>query len=178
METDPNVIGFANFKQETKKVKNTTIGGKVTFEGKGPPNTPVYIYIYSEPIVITTKTDENGEWVYELNQPLKGEKHVAYATVKDTSGKIVRSSVFDFTVVAANEKTVQLLQEEVVSEKEQNRFIKYAAITLAVGLILVVVLQIRHFLRFSKKLGVNKDSSSGIPGKGERKDNTGSGSVD
>ena len=169
METDPNVIGFANFKQETKKVKNTTIGGKVTFEGKGPPNTPVYIYIYSEPIVITTKTDENGEWVYELNQPLKGEKHVAYATVKDTSGKIVRSSVFDFTVVAANEKTVQLLQEEVV---------KYAAITLAVGLILVVVLQIRHFLRFSKKLGVNKDSSSGIPGKGESKDNTGSGSVD
>ena len=178
LETDPNVIGFANFKQETKKVKNTTIGGKVTFEGKGPPNTPVYIYIYSEPIVITTKTDENGEWVYELNQPLKGEKHVAYATVKDTSGKIVRSSVFDFTVVAANEKTVQLLQEEVVSEKEQNRFIKYAAITLAVGLILVVVLQIRHFLRFSKKLGVNKDSSSGIPGKGESKDNTGSGSVD
>jgi len=127
-----------------------TFGGKVIFKGKGLPSSSVAIYLYSEPIVVTTKTDENGDWIYELNQPLEEEKHVAYATVRTESGNDVRSSVFSFQVLAAENigDLPQLLDESTANET-QKRFVRYALTVIPIGLIVAFIL-----LKFSHKRGL------------------------
>ena len=53
----------------------------------------VTIYIFSnDPIVITVKTDENGNWSYELDKELENGQHEAYVAVADDSGKILAKS--------------------------------------------------------------------------------------
>ena len=138
LDSNPDIVNVKEFTQETQTVKGKNIGGKVKFSGKAPPNTEVYIYIFSEPIVVTTKTDENGDWVYELNQPLTGEKHIAYATVRSDEGTTVRSQVFDFTVQAApgNSEVQQFLEEESATNV-QKKFLYFSAIVLIVCAFLV-----------------------------------------
>ncbi|OGM21108.1 hypothetical protein A2771_00780 [Candidatus Woesebacteria bacterium RIFCSPHIGHO2_01_FULL_38_26b] len=142
LETDPDSINVGEVKQETQKLKNVNIGGKVIFTGSALPNSVVNIYIYSEPIVVTTKTDENGDWVYELDQPLEGDKHIAYATVRNSAGKVVRSSVLDFSVVAADdiENLPQFLEEE-GAVSSQNKIIIYAVILIIIAIVVVLVVQ-------------------------------------
>lgn len=148
LETDTNTIRFSKVAQETQTVKNKVIGGKVTFSGFAPPGSAVNIYIYSEPIVVTTKTNENGDWVYELEQPLEGEKHVAYATVRDSSGKIVKSTVFDFTVVAAEED----IQTRFLEEGGQAKDISTRFLRLAIPVVLTAIIGtlFLYFYRFKK----------------------------
>lgn len=141
LESDPNTIDFAEFNQDKKEVRGQTFGGKVVFKGKGPANSQVTIYIYSEPIVVATKTNENGEWVYELNKPLKGEKHVAYATVRKTSGEIVRSSVFNFEVLASEDVDLPQFLDESETNQIPQRFILYALGLILIGVFAVFILR-------------------------------------
>lgn len=61
--------------------------------GKAEPNTEITIYIYSQmPLVLTTKTDVNGNWVYELDRPLADGKHEVYVAINDDAGNIQASS--------------------------------------------------------------------------------------
>lgn len=153
LQPDPGVINFESYFQDTKGAKSKYKGGKVIFSGKGPANSAVNIYIFSDPIVVTTKTDDNGDWVYELSQPLKGEKHIAYATVKDNSGKVVRSSVFNFTVIAAEDDLVQPLLDESRATDTTSRFIRLTTILVGVAVLLVVLLG-AYFYRKNMKLMV------------------------
>jgi hypothetical protein len=174
----PETIQFADIFQDSKTIGDTAIGGKVLFSGKGPPNSTVTIYIFSEPIVVTTKTDENGDWVYELEKPLEGEKHIAYATVRSESGDVVRSSVFDFSVVAADpDLGLQLLRESRVS-RTLPRFVTYALIVT--GTAGIAVIGWMGFV-YAKKISLGKHSnegnSSGDSSQGEGEGDAGSGSV-
>jgi hypothetical protein len=146
-----NLANVSQFKNEDKKV----IGGSLKFSGKGIPNTNVYIYIFSEPLVVTTSTDENGDWVYELKEPLKGEKHIAYAAVKNSSGKLVRSGVFDFTVVAA-ESDLQntFIKEEVGIQSATNIFLIYGLILMSAGLLMATLIYILYFQKQFAKSNV------------------------
>jgi hypothetical protein len=148
LEYNMETINFKSFEQEENKIEGKVFGGKVIFRGKGLPNSPVTIYIRSEPIVVTVRTDDNGDWVYELNRPLEGEKHVAYATVRTKSGKNVRSGVFDFQVLAAeNVEDLPLFLDESTASETQRRFVGYALIVILIGLIVVLVLQILRYRR-------------------------------
>ncbi len=76
-------------------------------QGRGTPNTFITIYLYSEPfLVLITKTDANGNFVYILDKSLDKGAHQVYIAVVDNKGKIrERSEVFNFiqteTAVAA-----------------------------------------------------------------------------
>ena len=66
-------------------------------EGLGLPNTFVTIFIYSLPIVVVTKTDQYGRWVYILDKPLSPGQHQVYVALTDNQGKIIgRSESFNF----------------------------------------------------------------------------------
>ncbi len=162
LEEAPDIINFSQVKQETQKVKNKDFGGKVVLAGKAPPNSSVTIYIYSEPIVVTTKTDENGDWIYELEQPLSGEKHVAYATVKTTSGKIVKSSVLDFTVIAAEEDIQnRLISETELSQNSGKRLVTTAFVVIGAALfVLMVGLALYHMKKVEKGVVNNQTTTS------------------
>ncbi len=148
IETKSDIVTLSSVDQEKKNENKTIQGGKVTLSGKGPANSSVTLYIFSEPIVVTTKTDENGEWVYELEKPLEGEKHIAYATVRETSGKIVKSSVFDFTVLASEENPESaFIPEAQTKAKTQTAFLIIAFSLIAVAFVIVVVYQTLGYMR-------------------------------
>lgn len=65
---------------------------KLVFEGVALPNTYITLYIYSTPIVVTVKTDENGKWNYQLEKELEDGEHQMYVASVDTSGKIIARS--------------------------------------------------------------------------------------
>lgn len=66
---------------------------KIFFQGKGPANTVLTLFIYSnDPVVVTVKTDEDGNWIYDLDKPLEDGEHQLYVTITDDTGKIQSKS--------------------------------------------------------------------------------------
>jgi hypothetical protein len=86
---------------EAKNITETVNGTRketLKFSGKAKPNSKVLIYIFSEPLVVSTSADGNGDWSYALEDPLEPGKHEAYALVNKGDGNYERSSVFSFAV--------------------------------------------------------------------------------
>jgi len=70
--------------------------------GQGLPNSYVSIYIYSDkPVILTVKTDSEGNWVYILDKPMQEGDHEIYVVVNDNEGKVAaKSTVFSFIQTA------------------------------------------------------------------------------
>lgn len=143
----PTMSGKINTdKLRVSKVDNVSpkIGtNNLVFSGIGPPNSYVTIYIYSDPIVVTTKTDENGNFTYTLDKNLLDGEHEVYVTVTDDTGKIQeKSTPLTFFVSRAQAVTEEeYLRGDVNIDTERsevvNNFVLPALIMVGV-LILVV----------------------------------------
>ncbi|MBI2052643.1 MAG: hypothetical protein HYT34_00130 [Candidatus Ryanbacteria bacterium] len=87
---------FSIEKIEVTKVEKTKDGKEkakeIVFRGKAPPNSIVTIYIFSTPIIVTVKADENGEWSYTATKDLPDGQHEIYVAVTNSEGKIVAKS--------------------------------------------------------------------------------------
>ena len=75
---------------ETIETVDENKGLKIS--GKALPDTYVTIYIYSDPIVLTVKTDSDGNWSYVLEDPVEEGTHEVYVAVTDGAGKITAKS--------------------------------------------------------------------------------------
>jgi hypothetical protein len=77
---------------------------KLIISGKANANQQLFIYIFSEPLVLSAKADGSGNWSYTLEDPLEPGEHKAYIAVEDTDGKQVRSnaSIFGVEAVASS----------------------------------------------------------------------------
>lgn len=74
---------------------------RLVFEGTALPNAHITLYIYSTPIIVTVKTDENGVWNYKLDKEIENGEHQIYIATVDISGQIVtRSNPILFTKTA------------------------------------------------------------------------------
>jgi hypothetical protein len=61
--------------------------------GKGPANSYINVYIYSgEPVIVTVKTDSNGDWTYVVDKELDDGNHEVYVAVTNNSGAIKAKS--------------------------------------------------------------------------------------
>lgn len=143
--------------ERIEMIKEVT--GNIKIEGRGLPNSFVNIYIYSEPfLVLVTKTDDRGRFVYILDKPLKKGPHQIYVAITDNKGKIMeRSEVFNFiqleTAVAAI--LPPYLPEEIVSPTEKlSRFFTLLVIILICCGLLGGFLIISTFFRQGKKFYV------------------------
>lgn len=134
----PGLVEVSAIGEKIVEVSPGVFDRILIISGSGPPNSLVDIYVFSEPIVVTTKTDANGDWVYEMNQPLEGETHVAYATARAGTGQIVRSSVFNFQVVAATDLGLPLLEESRATGVP-SRFLTYAIGIIGLGVVVAIV---------------------------------------
>jgi hypothetical protein len=83
-----------------EKSKNST-KQTLRFRGQAKPNTTVLLYVFSEPLVLSTSTDANGDWSYSLEDPMQPGKHEVYALVNKGDGNYERSSVFSFAIAKA-----------------------------------------------------------------------------
>lgn len=152
---------------QTVKMGENVEDKRLVLSGKGPKNTIVDIYIYSDPIVVTTQTDENGDFIYKMSEPLNSGSHIAYAVYKQNDGTNVRSAVYNFEVAAADTSANNLLNEEQAS-KAPNRFVYYviAFVVAALGLSLIGVY-------FAFRTFRTKKTTSSADGKGESEGGTG-----
>lgn len=126
--------------------------------GYAPANTLVDIYIFSDPLVVTTQTDENGQFVYQITDSLTEGSHIAYATFKDEKGVAVRSAVFNFDVSAAEAAPQTTLLPENQATNANSKFTKYASLMIGVAVIFVIV-GVFAFFKFKKGFGDMADSS-------------------
>lgn len=62
------------------------------FSGKALPDIFVTVYIYSDPIIVTVKTDAEGNWAYDLDKEFPDGEHEVYIAVTDNVGKITSQS--------------------------------------------------------------------------------------
>lgn len=119
----------------------------VKLEGKALPNSFVVIYIYSQPIVMTTKTDENGNWSIILEKPLSDGQHEVYVAMTNNRGEIAaRSESFTFVKVGQKLAAITLgafSSDKVASPAESLQksflFLVIGIITLAIGVALIVI---------------------------------------
>lgn len=138
----------------TSGVSNTTGEGQetkgITFSGVGPPNSLVTLYIYSNPIVVTTKTDDYGNWTYTLDQPLDNGEHEIYVTVTDTTGDIVaKGSPFSFFVAEARAVTEEDFRRTTApapaeSDRLMSIFLLLGSLTILSTMTLILVFYHRH----------------------------------
>lgn len=94
-------ISVSNLENVTKKV-----GSKdqqtLKITGKATPNSTVIFYIFSDPLVITTKSDGDGNWQYTIEDPLEPGKHEVYAIVDNGDGVYKRSDPMSFLISTAS----------------------------------------------------------------------------
>jgi hypothetical protein len=92
-----------------KGLKNETISGhsgsKVTailVSGTGTPNASIFLYIFSDPMVLRAQTNSQGQWNYVLENPLKPGHHEFYAVSQTDSSNFVRTPAVPVSIAAAS----------------------------------------------------------------------------
>lgn len=60
--------------------------------GVGLPNSYVTLYIFSTPVIVTVKTDEDGSWSYRFDKELEVGEHEVFVGVTDNAGRIIAKS--------------------------------------------------------------------------------------
>lgn len=97
----------------------------IRLSGKGAPNRLITLYIYSDPIIVTVKTDAEGNWVYDLDKELPDGDHEVYVAVTDNVGKVAAVSEplpFVKTAQAVTVKPTPAMQaKQNVSPLERSR---------------------------------------------------------
>lgn len=141
---------------QVEKIENKVVEGgessaeklAITFKGKAKPGSVVLLYVYSEPLVLSTTSDSNGEWVYTLTDPMDPGNHEAYAVVDSGDGVYQRSSPLGFIVgkaeaSAQNPNGYSLLLEDTgkntavsqSTKRQQDMYVMVAAATVVMVVI-------------------------------------------
>lgn len=139
-----------NIKAENAAVKFEENKPKVELRGKAEPNSTVELYVFSEPLIVSTKADENGDWVYVLNQEISEGKHEVFVTVTDQSGAVTkRSEPLAFFLNTA--QAAQVTSQNSVNSESfyQTTLFRYSIIS---GIIMILVLVVFFaLLRYEKR---------------------------
>jgi len=107
--------------------------------GTGTPDSYLTLYIYSDPIVVSVKTDSEGNWRYELDRDLEDGDHEVYVAVTDNIGRITAQSKPMPFVKVAEAVTVDasyFSDDEAVSEARpvtSRESVRYVAIGLGIA---------------------------------------------
>ena len=116
------------------------IDDKIKLSGQAEPDTWINIYLYSDlPLVMTTKTDQDGNWVYIIQEQLKDYHHRVYATINSMTGKVVKQSPpTSFLVKEAKAVTADdYFDTEIIVETTTNMSFYYI---IGAGLLVIIVL--------------------------------------
>jgi len=125
------------------RVENSEQDTGYSLHGKATPNSIVLIYVYSEmPLVLTVKTDADGNWSYIVTDDLTDGKHTAYVAVVDDYGKVTeKSNPLSFFVRQARAATLEeFLNSEtrVEIETKSNSLLRYYIIS-GIGVICIAL---------------------------------------
>lgn len=143
------------------ELKNDTVAKNETneqqevlvFAGKANPGTTVLLYVFSEPLVLTTSVDSDGNWSYTLEDPLAPGEHEVYAVVDRGDGEYERTDSTSFLVETAsasdtnpNGYSLRLSSEPTIEANNRSITVYVIATVALVGLLvgsLFLVLTLR-----------------------------------
>lgn len=114
----------------------------VKIAGRAAPNTDITLYVYSlTPLLLTTKTDTNGNWTYLLDVNLRDGQHKIYAATNNEDGQVLeKSNPFNFFIsngqAVSQEEFMQA--QKINTPKQPQKFVKH--IYWALGLIVMIIL--------------------------------------
>lgn len=119
--------------------------GGYLLQGKATPNTVISLYIYSDlPLMITVKTDDYGNWKYELRQSLSDGEHEVYVALNDTTGKVIaKSNPLSFVVKEAQAASLSdavLNNTAPTIESENNNIFIYYLLIFGVSVLAGVII--------------------------------------
>lgn len=158
----PTGLGVNNLIEATTSVPTTVVdeGPKqLVLAGKAMPDTFVTIYIYSSPIIVTVKTDSDGNWSYTLDKELPDGEHEAYVALTDRAGRVVsKSESFSFVKEA---QAVTITKPAIIPESAPPPgFFSSSNINLIGLIVSVFALLIVIVLSFRKKEVVTVSTSN------------------
>lgn len=137
-ESDINIIKDYSINE----VKLTT-EKLVTIKGNALPNSFVSLYIYSNPIMVTIKTNSLGEWEYVLDKELEDGNHSIYVATVNNTGKILARSEGYFFAKTAEAITFQDVPlAQVYEPVKEPSILGNVNLYLLSGIILVIILSI------------------------------------
>lgn len=148
--------------------------------GKAEPNSTVILYIFSNPLVITVNTDDQGNWEYTLEDPIQPGSHEVYAVVDKGDGVYRRSDPVAFFIpkaeaTAANPEGYSLKLGAPVATAQQSRSGLVGYVAGSVTLLLMAMFGLFLFFRsragrqsmsrgepVMETISTNSDSPSGV----------------
>ncbi len=119
--------------------------GEVVYKltGVSLPNTVISLYIYSDlPLVITVKSDKDGNWQYVLEDTLQDGAHEIYVAMNNETGKVLaKSKPFNFFIKEAKAVSVLDYVSAATIDPEEPRAEQQIKIFyfIAIGLLLAAV---------------------------------------
>ena len=124
------------------KAKTIKLSGKVDTKGT------VFLYIFSDPLVLSVETDDEGNWEYNLTDPLTPGKHDLYVAMKDETGTIkAKSALMSFVVstafAASSESAVTpTVESGIISGLSDSTFyVAVAALIILLALLIALVVR-------------------------------------
>lgn len=101
LPTTQDVVKLESVQARTMTTKaGEKINGFV-LSGTAAPNSTIYIYVFSDPLILRAETDSQGKWSYVLDSSLPSGKHEVYAVTEQDSDTFVRTSAVPIQVAAA-----------------------------------------------------------------------------
>lgn len=134
-----------------------------SLNGKAEANSVVTLYIYSDiPIVVTVKTDEYGNWQYELDDQLEAGDHEVYVAINDETGKVMKkSSPMGFIAEAkavSSDKALPTASDD-AADNITSYYLYAAGGLMIIGIIVFLAYIIKS--RKKKKIKSNNDQTQG-----------------
>lgn len=152
--------------KEIKNKKSLLIfNDGLEISGQAGSNEIIALYIYSTmPIVVTIKTDINGNWVYDFDKKLVDGDHKAYVVINNEQGEIKeKSDMFNFFIksaIAVDNKEYLKEKIETVDQTKLMIFLYiFAGLLLIVALLAVFIYQIRLMSSIEKSAEKEKTIS-------------------
>ncbi len=154
-------IKVADADQSSKNISEKDV---IVFSGKAKPNSTIYLYIFSDPIVVSVKADENGNWQYILDRPLDTGKHESYVLIEDPDTKeVLRTEAKSFFVSKARATSSMMdipgnkgiILEDPFTAMIRN-YIVYVGIIVGMAILAVLYFGLRKY----RKVEAYEDGSS------------------
>jgi hypothetical protein len=100
--TDTGFVTLGEIKNDTVTGKDGKKSDVIKLSGTGTPSSSIFLYIFSDPMVLRAETDNQGKWNYILENPLKPGHHEIYAVAQKDSSSFVRTPAVPVAIAAAS----------------------------------------------------------------------------
>ena len=124
----------------------------ILISGVSAPDKNLLLYIFSEPLVLATKTDKDGNWSYQLENPLEPGSHEIYVAMDNGDNSYVVSEPIVFNIARAESSDTNPQGASLVLAGDQLAYGLHNYLWYAAGLVLVALGFVFLFIRYKRSL--------------------------